>query len=139
MEQKTKIGDLAKTAKEAESEVQKWLVVLARCFQLQDAIAVTRTRPCARRGSGQLDGHRLGLKAARRNRMDSFHRAPRLCGPHGAAAGMANTKVLLHPSESPAVVQSNNHVASAVADFQGRLGIESVASRLRHTMGRRGR
>ena len=42
-----------------------------------------------------------------------------------AAAGTANTKVLLHPTTSPAVVQSSNHVATAVADFHGRLGIES--------------
>jgi hypothetical protein len=42
-----------------------------------------------------------------------------------AAAGTANTKVLLHPTTSPAVVQSREHVASVVADFHGRLGIES--------------
>jgi hypothetical protein len=32
--------------------------------------------------------------------------------------------VLLHPTTSPAVVQSSNHVAIAVADLHGRLGIE---------------
>ena len=42
-----------------------------------------------------------------------------------AAAVRANAKVLLHPAMSPAVVQSREHVASAVADFHGRLGIES--------------
>ena len=42
-----------------------------------------------------------------------------------AAAGTANAKVLLHPTTSAAVVQSTEHVASAVADFHGRLGIES--------------
>ena len=40
MEKKTKVGDLAKMSKEAESKVHEWLAVLARCFQLQDAIAV---------------------------------------------------------------------------------------------------
>jgi hypothetical protein len=40
IEQKTKIGELAKTAKEAEAEVEKWLAVLARYFQLHDAIGV---------------------------------------------------------------------------------------------------
>ena len=42
-----------------------------------------------------------------------------------AAARTANTKVLLHPTTSPAVVLSREHVAIAVADFHGRLGIES--------------
>ncbi len=41
-----------------------------------------------------------------------------------AAAGMANTKVLMNPAQAPAVVQSSNHVAIAVGDFHGRLGIE---------------
>ncbi len=40
MESRTNIGDLAKAAKEAESKGQEWLAVLARCFQLQDAMAV---------------------------------------------------------------------------------------------------
>lgn len=42
-----------------------------------------------------------------------------------AAADSANAKVLLNPIKSPAVVQSSNHVATAVHDFHGRLGIES--------------
>jgi hypothetical protein len=41
-----------------------------------------------------------------------------------AAAGTANTKVLLHPTASQAVVHSSNHVATAVVEFHGRLGIE---------------
>ncbi|MFF1297219.1 MULTISPECIES: hypothetical protein [unclassified Streptomyces] len=40
MEHKTKIGDLAKASKGAEFTVRGWLAVLARCFQLRDAIAV---------------------------------------------------------------------------------------------------
>jgi hypothetical protein len=41
-----------------------------------------------------------------------------------AAAGTANTKVLLHPTTSRSLVYSSNHVAVAVDDFHGRLGIE---------------
>ena len=126
MERKTKIGDLAKTAKEAESKVQEWLAVLARCFQLQDAIAVLELDRVLDAAPDELDGHRLGLKAARQKRLDTISRSTeRLMARMDAAAGTANTKVLLHPTTSPAVVQSSNHVASAVADFHGRLGIES--------------
>jgi hypothetical protein len=52
-----------------------------------------------------------------------------------AAAGTANTKVLLHPTTSPAVVQSREHVANVVADFRGRLGNEAL-DRARSVQGR---
>ena len=126
VERKTKIGDLAKTAKEAESKAQGWLAVLARCFQLQDAIAVLELDRVVDAAPEDLDGHRLGLKAARKKRLDTISRSTeRLMARMDAAAGMANTKVLLHPRTSPAVVQSREDVAIAVADFLGRLGIGS--------------
>jgi len=126
MERKTKIGDLAKMAKEAESKAEGWLVVLARCFQLQDAIAVLELDRVLDAAPGDLDGHRLGLKASRQQRLDTISRSTgRLMARMDAAAGTANTKVLLHPTMSPAVVQSREHVAVAVAEFHGRLGIES--------------
>ena len=126
MERKTKIGDLAETAKEAEAKVQEWLAVLARCFQLQDAIAVLELDRVLDVSPDDLDGHRLGLKAARQNRLETISQSTeRLLARMDAAAGTANAKVLLNPIQSPAVVQSSNHVATAVDDFHGRLGIES--------------
>jgi hypothetical protein len=126
MERKTKIGDLAEMAKEAESKVQGSLVVLARCFQLQDAIAVLELDRVLDAAPDDLDGHRLGLKASRQKRLDTISRNTEcLMARMDAAAGTANTKVLLHPATSPAVVQSREHVAGVVADFHGRLGIES--------------
>jgi hypothetical protein len=126
MERKAKIGDLAKTAKESESKVQGWLVVLARCFQLLDAIAVLELDRVLDAAPDDLDGHRLGLKASRQKRLDTISRSTgRLMARIDAAAGTANAKVLLHPAMSAAVVQSGEHVASVVADFHGRLGIES--------------
>ena len=68
MGRQAKIGDLAKMAKEAESKVQGWLVVLARCFQLQDAIAVLELDRVLDAAPDDLDGHRLGLKASRQRR-----------------------------------------------------------------------
>ncbi|MES9540446.1 hypothetical protein [Actinomadura sp. NPDC000600] len=126
LERKTKIGDLAETAKEAESMVREWLAVLARCFQLQDAIAVLELDRVLDASPEELDGHRLGLKAARQHRLEHISRCTEhLVARMNAAAGAANAKVLLHPTKSPAVVQSSNHVATSVHDFQGRLGIES--------------
>jgi rRNA processing protein Krr1/Pno1 len=125
LERKTKIGDLAKAAKEAESKAQEWLAVLARCFQLQDAIAVLELDRVLDASPDQLDGHRLGLKAVRQDRLELISRCTeRLMARVDAAAGTANTKVLMHPAKAPAVVQSSNHVSIAIVDFHGRLGIE---------------
>ena len=126
IERKSKIGDLADAAKEVESKAQGWLAVLARSFQLQDAIAVLELDRVLDAAPDELDGHRLGLKAARQKRLDTILRSTEgLMARMDAAASTANAKVVLHPTASPAVVQSRKHVAVAVGDFQGRLGIES--------------
>ncbi|PZG02234.1 hypothetical protein [Nonomuraea aridisoli] len=123
---KTRIGDLAKASKDAEFTVREWLAVLARCFQLHDAIAVLELDRVLDTSPDELDRHRLALRAARQNRMELISRSTeRLMARVIAAVGTANTKVLLHPTASPAVVHSSNHVAIAVVDFHGRLGIES--------------
>ncbi|MFF4350377.1 hypothetical protein [Streptomyces sp. NPDC001530] len=125
MEHKTKIGDLAKASKDAEFTVREWLAVLARCFQLHDAIAVLELDRVLDASPDELDRHRLALRAARQNRMELISRSTeRLMARVDAAVGTANAKVLLHPTASPAVVNSSNHVAIAVVDFHGRLGIE---------------
>lgn len=126
VERKTSIGDLATAAKEAESKAGEWLAVLARCFQLQDAIAVLELDRVLDASPDELDGHRLGLRQARQNRLELISRTTELLVARmNVAAGMANAKVLLHPTASPAVVQSSNHVAASIDDFHGRLGIES--------------
>jgi predicted transcriptional regulator len=125
LERETRIGDLAEAAKDAESKAQEWLAVLARSFQLQDAIALIELDRVLDAAPDDLDGHRLGLKAARQDRLELISRTTeRLMARMDAAASRANTKVLLHPARSRDVVHSSNHVALAVGDFHGRLGIE---------------
>jgi hypothetical protein len=126
IEEKNKIGALAETAKEAEAEVQKWLVVLARCFALHDAVAVLELDRVLDASPDDLDRHRLGLKSARRDRLQLIsERTDRLLGRMDAAVGRANSKVLFNPKQSPAVVKSRNHVAAGVHEFHELLGIES--------------
>ena len=126
LERQAKIGDLAETAKEAESKAQGWLAVLARSFQLQDAIAVLEIDRVVAVAPDDFDGHRIGLKVARQKRLDAIAQVTqRLLARMAEAAGRANSKVLLNPIQSPAIVQSSEKVALAVADFHGPLGIES--------------
>jgi hypothetical protein len=125
LEGESKIGELAKTAKEARSKVEEWLAVLARCFQLQDAIAILELDRVLDASPDELDHHRLALRAARNNRLDLISKSTeRLMARMDVAAGTANTKVLLHPTSSREVVDSSNHVAQNVVEFHGRLGIE---------------
>ncbi|EBM0725625.1 hypothetical protein XE97_25010, partial [Salmonella enterica subsp. enterica serovar Senftenberg] len=124
LECKPAVPDLAKTSKEAEAKVHEWLAVLARCFQLQDAIAVLELDRVLDASPDELDRHRIGLRTARQNRRELIARTTeRLMSRMDVAAGTANAKVLLHPTASKAVVSATNQVGGAVADFQGRLGI----------------
>src|SRR4051812_41755508 len=126
LEGTTSVAALAETAKTAETKAGDWLAVLARCFQLQDAIAVLELDRVLEVAPDDLDGHRLGLKAVRQKRLDTIAQCTEhLMARMDAAAGAANTKVLLNPIQSPAVVESREHVAVVVADFHGRLGIEA--------------
>lgn len=125
LEHKADVGDLAKAARDAETKVQEWLAVLARCFQLQDAIGVLELDRVLDTAPEDLDRHRLGLKAARHNRLELIARSTeRLLARMDAAAATANNRVLLHPAKAPAVVQSSNHVSTAVVEFHRRLGID---------------
>lgn len=124
-ERQTGFGDLAEAADEAQSKTQEWLAVLARSFQLQDAIAVIELDRVLDASPEDLNGHRLGLKAARQDRLELISRSTeQLLARMDAAASRANTKVLLHPAWSREVVDSSNRVALAIGDFHSRLGIE---------------
>ena len=72
-----------------------------------------------------LDGHRLGLKAARQDRLAVLTRTTeRLMSRLDAAAARANRKVLTHPAKCRDVVHASNRVGTAVVELQGRLGME---------------
>ncbi len=119
------IGELADLAKEAEADARKWLTVLARCFQLHDAVAVLELDRVMDSSPDELDRHRMGLKAAREDRLELIAGTTYdLLRRMSVAVDRANSKVLLHPTASPAVVASRNQVANEMSDFHGLLGIE---------------
>lgn len=125
LEHKQDVGELATATKDAERLAHEWLAVMARCFQLQDAISVLELDRVLETAPNDLDGHRTGLRAARQQRLNAIsHTTEQLMARLDAAARTANTKVLMHPTKSRAVVESSNHVGAVVTDFQGRLGIE---------------
>lgn len=125
IERKTKMADIAAAASEAGTKVQEWLAVLARCFQLQDAVAVLELDRVLDASPDELDRHRLALQAARERRVDLISRSTgHLVARLDEAASGANSKVLLHPTKAPLVVRSSHHVAGAVESLDVCLGIE---------------
>ncbi len=126
MEGKRKVGGLAQSTREAEREVQEWLAILARCFQLQDAFDVLELDRALDAAPEELDACRRGLKADRQERLETISQhTGHLLDRMDAAVGMANAKIFWNRTRSPAVVQSGNHVATGVYDFHALLGIES--------------
>lgn len=124
LERKSTVAELMKTAQEAETKTREWLAVLARCFQLQEGIAVLELDRVLETAPDDLDGHRLGLKAARDNRLNIISQSTLgLLSRMHSAAGTANSKVLLNPIQAPAVVAASTKVTASVADFHESLGI----------------
>ncbi|MFN3602770.1 MAG: hypothetical protein ACK4UY_15415, partial [Dietzia sp.] len=131
LEKHTKLGDLADTSRVAERTVQEWLAVLARCFQLQDGLAVLELDRVLDASPDELDRHRTALQVARGNRLELIARTTEaLLARMEIAAGTANAKVLIHPRSAQTVVQARNHVVSTVVDFQELLGLEGEQSAL---------
>lgn len=126
LEQKSTIADLMKTAKDVEAKTRDWLAVLARCFQLQEDTAILELDRVLETAPDDLDGYRIGLKAARRDRIETISQSTeRLVARIQTAATTANSKVLFNPIQSPAVVQASTSVTASVGDFHERLAISA--------------
>lgn len=131
LEKHDKMGDLAKVAKQVEATAQEWLVVLARCVQLQDALAVLELDRVMDAEPEEVDAHRLALRAARQRRVERISQTvEQLLGRMTAVGARANTKVLLHPTSAPGIVGATNNVVLALDDFNHVLGLESGTSTL---------
>lgn len=125
LERDDKMGELAKASTEAEAKVQEWLAVLARCFHLQDALAVLELDRVLDAAPVELEQHRVGLRAARNARRESFaHATARMLERVDRAAGSANSKVLLNPFDARTVVRACSEVGASVEDFRDLLGLD---------------
>jgi hypothetical protein len=124
LEQQSHVDDLAKTSGAAARTVHEWLAVLARCFQLQDALAVLELDRVLDAAPDELDRHRIGLKTARENRRDLIiSTTTRLLARMDAVASLRNGEVLLNPFNSKTVTQSVDRTGADIARFHGVLGV----------------
>jgi hypothetical protein len=120
------VGALAKATEEIESEVCVWLAVLARSFQLQNEHAILELDHVLDTAPSALDGHRLGLEAALRDRRGKIvEKADQLMSRLDAAGGVARENILLHACASRAVINSINAVAGSIDEFRAPFALES--------------
>lgn len=121
-----KVGDLAKRSAEVVSEVEVWLSVLARCFQLHEEAAVLELDHVREVAPADLDGHRVALRESREGLRDRITQTTLgLVRRLDKTASEADVQVLLHSRSVRAIVQSSNAVGASVIAFHGPLGIES--------------
>jgi ElaB/YqjD/DUF883 family membrane-anchored ribosome-binding protein len=126
LEEPKNVSELVDAARDVRAEVQKWLVVLARCFELHDAVAVLELDRVFDASPEELDNHRLGLRSAREDRLRLIaEHTGQLLDRMNAAVAEANSKVLFNPKQSPAVVASSNAVVADIIELHEVLGIES--------------
>lgn len=127
VEQKRKVGDLKDAAEGVAAETGKWLWVLGRSFELQNAFRILELDRVMDSTPEELDGHLLGLLESRRGHLDEvFQRTGELLARMEAAVGTANSKVLFHPVASPAVIEARDIVARDVDSFHELVGIETT-------------
>lgn len=118
------VGELTKVSKDAERTVQEWLAVIARCFQLANAIGILELDRVMDASPDELDRHRLGLKAARQNRLEVISRSTaRLLARLDATGQLTNWQVLTNPFKSQDVVEAANSTGEMVVTFHRVVGI----------------
>lgn len=124
---KHKTGELKKATQEIQHDVAVQLAVLARCFELQDEFRVVELDHVLTMAPENLEGHRLGLAAAREKRRTSvLENTTWLMTQMDQAGGVANGNVLLHARAARSVIESLNSTAAVVDDFHTPLGIAPI-------------
>jgi rRNA processing protein Krr1/Pno1 len=122
----TRVGGLAKTTKQAETNVPKWLAVLARCFQLEDAIDVLELDRVLIETPEKVDAYDRGMKRVRKDRQKVIsEHTTNLLDRMDAAVRTANAKMVWSLNKSLEVIESTNHLGTGIQDFHGLLTIES--------------
>jgi hypothetical protein len=124
LERDDHVDALAKSTGETARVVQEWLAVLARCFQLHDALGVLELERVLDAAPDELDRHRLGLQKASRNREATITEATRrILARMDEVAALTSGEVLRNPFNSRKVVTSINHTGAEIVQFHQAIGV----------------
>src|SRR5690606_29779609 len=118
------VDALAKSTGATARVVQEWLAVLARCFQLHEALGVLELERVLDGASEELDRHRLGLHKASRNRLATITETTRrILARMDAVAELTSGEVLRNPFSSRKVVSSINYSGAEIVQFHRAIGL----------------
>ncbi|MBM9434123.1 hypothetical protein [Flaviflexus equikiangi] len=127
----TNVDKLADRVKEGQRTVEEWLVVLARCTQLWDALSVLELDRVLATGIDQLEDHRRGLEISRRERLDKIHACTTdLIHRISRAAAVANEKILLNPLAGRRLVSAGRGTLQSVHAFHEHLDLEESTAEI---------
>ncbi len=120
----TRLRDVAKAAQQADPDVRRWLAVLARCFQLQEAVDVLEIELRMADSPSSVDGYRKGMLEYReRSRARIAEHTEALLARMEEAVTRANEGRLWHRTPSTIIVESSNGVAGDMHRFHELLEI----------------
>lgn len=118
LEEKARVGQLADVLTDAKADADLWLSVLARCAELKETISDLEFDRVREESPDELDQHRLGVDAARKDRAMLFAEATmRLLNRMDTAVGKANKRIVWTRTKSLRVITAGNEVAGRVDTF----------------------
>jgi hypothetical protein len=114
---KSPVTDMYQAIKTAETQIPMWLTVLANCVSLYDSIAIIELDRVMETNPEDLESHRIGLKAARTNRLQAIAKTlDGLLGHVSRSVERANERVLFNPFTTPRTIESCRSVELTIVE-----------------------
>ena len=131
LEAETDIGNLSDILREGEADLEEWLVVLARSFQLQETVGVLTIGRVLDAHPEQVDDHRRAVKLSRQRRLDEISSSTAHLGARiNHAAQLADRKLLFNPIDSPRVIRAGLNTQASIELFHSHIGLDDIDGHL---------
>jgi hypothetical protein len=113
---------------EAAQSVGEWQAVIARCFQLDDAMGILELDRVVNDSPEEIESHRRTLRAQREQRIALVEKQTnRIFESIAGASQVAYEDKLLHPANSRAIANNARAINEGTAEFVQTLGIANGA------------
>lgn len=113
---------------EAAQSIGEWQALIARCFQLDDAMGILELDRVMNDSPEEIESHRRALRAQREKRIALVEKQTnRIFESIARASQVAYEGKLLHPANSRAIANSARAINEGTAEFVQPLGIANGA------------
>lgn len=122
---------LRESLAKAEKDVPEWLAVIARCFQLDNALGILELDRVLDSAPHEVDDHRRALKISRDSRISTVAaQTDALLERVRLSSQTAFRGVLTHPMNARAINTSARAVGGSTVEFATQLGIAASVPEL---------